>query len=123
MKLQWVTIQVNNMNKSLDFYQKIIGLNLKMRQKISEEAEIAFLGEGETPLELVYSSNEQSTHSKNISIAFEVESVDKSINEFKKIGIEIFEGPIQPMPTIKFFYILDPNGVKIQLVENVKLNI
>jgi len=32
-------------------------------------------------------------------------------------GIPVFAGPFEPSPHIKFFYIKDPNGYKIQLVE------
>lgn len=37
----------------------------------------------------------------------------------KDKGIEIQAGPFQPNPYIKFIYILDPNGLKIQFVENI----
>jgi lactoylglutathione lyase len=37
----------------------------------------------------------------------------------KEKSIEIESGPIQPNPNVKFFYVLDPNGVKIQFVENL----
>jgi lactoylglutathione lyase len=35
----------------------------------------------------------------------------------KEKGIEIYDGPHQPNPNTKFFYVLDPNGLKIQFVE------
>ncbi|NLK05931.1 MAG: VOC family protein, partial [Spirochaetales bacterium] len=31
--------------------------------------------------------------------------------------LEIYAGPFSPNPYVRFFYILDPNGVKIQFVE------
>jgi len=37
----------------------------------------------------------------------------------KEKGIDIKSEISQPNPHIKFFYILDPNGLKIQLVENI----
>lgn len=33
---------------------------------------------------------------------------------------EVHSGPFQPNPSVSFFYILDPNGLKIQFVENIK---
>ena len=35
-------------------------------------------------------------------------------------GIEKIAGPFQPSPMIKFIYVDDPNGVKVQLVENIR---
>jgi len=53
-----------------------------------------------------------------ISLGFEVESVAEKIKYLKKKGLEIQSGRIAPNPQIEFFYVLDPNGVKIQFVEN-----
>jgi len=36
----------------------------------------------------------------------------------KEKGIDIESGPIQPNPQTKFFFVLDPNGYRIQFVEN-----
>ncbi|ODS49840.1 MAG: lactoylglutathione lyase, partial [Halanaerobium sp. 4-GBenrich] len=33
-------------------------------------------------------------------------------------NIVIQSGPISPNPKIEFFFVLDPNGLKIQFVEN-----
>jgi lactoylglutathione lyase len=38
----------------------------------------------------------------------------------KENGIAIHSGPFQPNPGIRFFYVLDPNGLKIQFVENIR---
>ena len=54
MKFCWTTLSVNNMEESLKFYHEIIGLPVDRRFKMGPEAEIAFLGDGETKLELMY---------------------------------------------------------------------
>jgi lactoylglutathione lyase len=38
---------------------------------------------------------------------------------YKDKGIPVESGPVQPNPHVKFFFIKDPNGMKIQLVENI----
>jgi len=35
----------------------------------------------------------------------------------KEKGIENESGPFQPNPNIKYFFILDPNVLKIQIIE------
>lgn len=120
MKLLWCTLTVKNMEESLKFYREITGLTIDRRFKAGPGMEIAFLGDGETKLELVCNEGKQDIKiGQDISLGFEVESVDKMIEQLKEKGIVISGGPFQPNPHIRFFYLLDPNGWKIQLVENI----
>ena len=122
MKFCWTTIRVNNLEKSLKFYQEIIGLSIDRRFKAGPGAEIAFLGDGETKLELISDNTGKEVNiGLDISLGFEVESVDKMLAHLKEKGIEIHSGPFQPNPHIKFFYLLDPNGLKVQLAENINI--
>ena len=40
------------------------------------------------------------------------------MTSMKEKGIPIHSGPFQPNPHARFFFVLDPNGLKIQFVEN-----
>lgn len=118
MKFLWTTLNVSNMDKSLEFYRNVAGLKLERRYSPVDFMDIAFLGEGETKIELICNKEEKSLdHGKSVSIGFGTASVDLKIEELKSQGIEIYEGPFQPAPHIRFFYILDPDGVKVQFVE------
>jgi lactoylglutathione lyase len=121
MKFCWSTIMVKNMNESLKFYQEIVGLNIDRRFQAGPGMEITFLGDGETKVELIHDSKlEEVNLGKDISLGFEINSVDEMITFVKEKGIEIHSGPFQPNPNVKYFYILDPNGLKIQMVESIK---
>lgn len=121
MNFCWVTLSVRDMEESLQFYQDIIGLTIDRRIKPNPDMEIIFLGSGETKVELIYNKNADNiSFGKDISIGFVVDSVDKIIEILEHKNIPIHSGPFQPNPGIKFVYILDPNGVKIQLVENIE---
>lgn len=120
MKLCWVTINVKDIEESLNFYQKIIGLDIKRRFKPDDDREIAFLGNGQTEIELIYNSSDQEVIiGQDISLGFEVESLDKINEVLKKNNIKVHSGPFQPNPSIRFMYVFDPNGLKIQFVENL----
>jgi lactoylglutathione lyase len=58
--------------------------------------------------------------SENISWGFTVYSVENTIETLKKDNIEICGEIFQPNPKIKYFFAKDPNGFKIQFVENVE---
>jgi len=121
MKFSWTTINVSNMEKSLAFYQDILGLKLNRSMKPSPDRELSFLGSEETQVELIWNREIQDIgFSKHISMGFETGSLDETIKELKEKGITDITGPLQPNPFIKFIYITDPDGMKIQILENMK---
>ncbi len=121
MKFCWTTLTVKNMEESLAFYTGVLGLQVDRRYKAGPDMELAFLGDGETKLELICNEKiSEVTIGKDISVGFEVESADKMMGTLKDKGIGIYSGPFQPNEHIKFFFILDPNGLKVQLIEYIK---
>lgn len=119
MKFCWCTLIVKDLEESIEFYTEIVGLHLNRKIQAGPGVEIAFLGVGETEVELMTSPNKREPDlGKDISIGFEIDSVDKKMSELSGKGIAI-NGPFSPNPHIKFFYIQDPNGLKIQFVENM----
>ena len=120
MKFCWSTLNVKNLEVSLNFYQDIVGLNIVNRFNAGPGKEIAFLGDGEAKIELICTESlSEVSYGEHISLGFEVNSVDETMAIVKEKGIDIHSGPFQPNPHTKFFYVLDPNGLKIQFVENI----
>jgi len=69
---------------------------------------------------MCHTGKQEVAFGKDISIGFEVPSLDKMMVLLKEKGIDIKAGPMQPNPFTKFIFIEDPNGVKIQFVEHKK---
>lgn len=121
MHLCWVTLRVNDMKKSVEFYEKVVGLEIQNTFSIGDKKHFTFLGNGETQVELIHDEeNTDVDMGKSISFGFPVDSVDKKMEFLKEKGVSILSGPVSPSPDIKFFYVLDPNGLKIQFVETIK---
>lgn len=121
MKFCWVTINVKDLEESLKFYKEIVGLKEKRRFKAGPGIEIAFLGDGETQIELKTAAQPSDIDlGTDISLGFEVVSVDEMMIGLKEKGVTIHSGPFSPSPHNKFFYALDPNGLRIQFVENMQ---
>jgi lactoylglutathione lyase len=120
MKFCWTTLMVKDLDESIKFYKEIVGLEVNRRFNAGPEMEIAFLGDGETKVELMCNKAIKAVDlGQDISLGFEVTTLDEIMDLVKEKGIEIHSGPFQPNPHIKFFNILDPNGLKIQFVENM----
>jgi len=121
MKFCWVTINVKDMEESLRFYREVVGLELERAMKPNPGLELAFLGAGGTQVELICDSKGKSQGAgEGISLGFEIDSVERKTALLKAKGVALHSGPFQPNPSIKFFYVLDPDGVLIQFVENLR---
>ena len=118
MAFLWTTITVNNMEESLKFYQEIVGLPLSRRFPAVPGMEIAFLGEDATKVELIFNPDvKEVSMGTGVSLGFAVESADEKIAFLEKKGTKLHSGPFSPNPHVKYFFIMDPNGLKIQFVE------
>lgn len=128
MILVHTSIRTSNMNKSINFYTKLIGLKLQGRREIPKNnAEIAFLqdpnAQGST-LELTYYRTQkkfiQPDYENRIfdHLAFTVQDMQKTIDALRKNKVTITDEPytLSPSgPTIAF--IEDPDGTLIELIE------
>ncbi len=121
MDFSWTTIRVNDMEESLAFYQGIVQLPLQGRSNLEGGMELAFLGAGETKVELIWRKDEKTAHyGQDISMGFFVDDLDATMKFVTEHNIPILGGPFKPNEHIRFFYILDPNGLRIQFVEQAR---
>jgi len=119
MKFCWSTLRVKDMDESIQFYTDIVGLDVENRFKAGP-VEIAFLGRGETKIELIAESENRDINvGQDISWGFEVPSLDQLLALVKEKGIQVDGEPIQPNPHVRFFFVKDPNGMRIQFVEHI----
>lgn len=115
-----VTLTVKDMDASIRFYTEVVGLPVVSRYQAAAGMEIAFLGEGETKVELICDANHQNAIvGSAISIGFEVESVPEKLNCLQHCGVTIVSDIVQPNPNVRFFYAADPDGFRVQFLEHM----
>ncbi|MFA5467607.1 MAG: VOC family protein [Sphaerochaetaceae bacterium] len=113
MQYVWTTISTDDLEGSVHFYNVVVGLPIQRRFP-TEGGEIVFLGEGETQIELIKGPHKAPKVGKGISLGFAVDSLDEALAMVASHGIAVESGPFQPNEHIRFFYVLDPNGVRVQ---------
>lgn len=116
----WSTLKVKELEESIRFYTEVIGLEVVNRFNAGPTGDIVFLGSGETKVELICDgSNRDIVVGEDISWGFEIDSIDRLLTLIDERSIQIVGGPVQPNPHVKFLFIKDPNGLTVQLVENI----
>ena len=122
------SIRTSNMDRSIDFYSRLLGLELLSRREIPQnDAEIAFLQDPEkkgAELELTYYRKQkkfvQPDYEERLfdHIAFDVENMETVISSARKNKVNITDEPFKlgrNGPLIAF--IEDPDGTLIELIE------
>ena len=123
MELLHTSITVKDMDESIAFYTKNLGMRLGSRREIKEnDAEIAFLEMDGTNhrIELTwwrgkkeYAEGDQLDH-----IAFGVTGIEKVVDDLRKSGVEVAKEPYSLAGgTSKIAFVKDPNGIWIELIE------
>jgi len=122
------SIRTSNMERSIDFYTRLMGLTLLSRRKIPQNnAEIAFLQDPEgkgAKLELTFYRKQKKFIQADYEerafdhIAFEVKNLEQMISKLRKEKVTITDEPFRlgsAGPLIAF--IEDPDGTLIELIE------
>jgi lactoylglutathione lyase len=124
MRILHTMLRVGDLQKSIDFYQNVLGMKL-LRQKDYPKGEftLAFLGYGpeeeETVLELTYNwdQSEYDLGDGYGHIAIEVPNVYEAAENVKKAGGKVVReaGPMNAGNTIIAF-VEDPDGYQIEFI-------
>ena len=114
MKMQHITIRTAELEKSIKFYQDIIGLRMQ-RDLRQFGSPIVFLADGDDPCIELIEDAAQAYSGAGISIGFHVEDVEGKRAELEEKGFAPTP-MISPDPNVKFFFIKDPDGVTIQFI-------
>lgn len=122
------SIRTSNIEKSIDFYTRLMGLKLLSRREIPQNnAEIAFLqdpnGKG-AKLELTFYRKQkkfiQADYEERLfdHIAFEVENMEQIISIMRKENVTITDEPFRLGSAGSLIaFIEDPDGTLIELIE------
>ncbi|WDV45533.1 methylmalonyl-CoA epimerase [Clostridiaceae bacterium M8S5] len=129
MKVDHIGIAVKSLEETLDFYTKVLGLELQDTEIVEEQkVKVAFLPIGDTELELLESTQDDGPIAKYIEkkgqgmqhIAFRVDDIEKAIQDMIDKGIRMIdEKPRYGAggAKIAFCHPKSTNGVLVELCQ------
>lgn len=130
MKFDHVGIAVRSIEQTLAFYSRLGRFDIKQTEVEAQKAKIALLTAGETSVELLEPTSEDSTLAKFLRekgeglhhIAFAVDDIEKATEELRGKGLRfIFEKPADGKfgSRVNFIHPKSAGGVLVELTQNI----
>ena len=128
-KIEHIGIAVNNLQDAIETYEKLLGtVCYKQEEVTSEGVKTAFFQVGESKIELLQATNENSPIAKFIEkkgegihhIAFDVTDIQSSMNELSQKGFQLLNAEPKSGADNKLVAFLHPkssNGVLVELCQ------
>jgi lactoylglutathione lyase len=112
--------RVSDMEKSISFYQDILGMEVIEQKTSPRGSKLVFLKFPgmDCELELCSFPNSGSVHVPEdlVHLAFEVDDLEACMEKINVAGVPITEGPLESSNGTKFIFIEDPDKYEIELM-------
>ena len=121
MALDHLALKVTDMERSLAFYQQVLGLELLRRSGPDEAGGCAaVLRVGGQLLDLfsrpdfISADKDKPVGMDHLCLQIEAASIDEVVETLQQTGVEIFWGPVVRQSSTSA-YVYDPDGVHVEL--------
>lgn len=125
-KIEHVGLMVADLQTSIAFYEKVVGLKLKDTLTHSNGVmKLAFLGfdqSGETELELIEGYNSSlPTEGKVHHIAFTVTNIEEELIRIRGLDVKLIDKELVTLPNgSRYFFFHGPDGEWIEFFESTR---
>jgi len=121
IKFLHTRMRVSDMEQTVAFYTKVLGLEVLERKVSPRGSHLAFLKvpNSEELIELTSfpPSGPVKVQEDLVHLAFQVESLEQTIASLHAQGIKITDGPTKTSSGSRFIFIDAPDGYEIELIE------
>ncbi len=129
MKLEHAAVKTNDLNASVNFWTKILGLSVKEKRYIkAHETTLVFLKDNDTgfELELIYDERSckksQNLDSAFAHFAFLTDDINRDFSRMKKNGVVFKREPFYSLDkSMKLAFLTDPNGITIEIIQYLNI--
>jgi lactoylglutathione lyase len=120
-KLLHTRMRVSDMEQTISFYTRVLGLEVLERKVSPRGSHLAFLKvpNSDELIELTSfpPSGPVKVQEDLVHLAFQVESLEETITSLTAMGVKITDGPTQSSSGSRFIFIDAPDGYEIELIE------
>ena len=120
-KLLHTRMRVSNLDETIQFYTRVLGLDVIERKTSPRGSQLAFLQvpNSDELIELTCfpPSGPVTVQEDLVHLAFQVDSLDQTIAALNAKGVRITDGPTQTSSGSRFIFIDAPDGYEIELIE------
>ena len=118
-------MRVNNLEETVDFYQKVFGLKVSRRHESPRGSKLVFIKvpNSEEEIEITFFPDSGSVQVQEdlMHLAFEVESMEEFAKHLTEVGYEFSDGPTQSSSGSTFAFVDAPEGYEIEVIEKPKV--
>ena len=115
MHLAEVCLETNDVVKLADFYRKILGAP----SQGGDEVHQTLIKDG-TQLTVYNNGQRKDNQNRNISLAFEVEDVDKEYKRLLELGVQVIDPPMTRPWGARNLHFCDPDGNYLYFRSRIK---
>lgn len=120
-KLLHTRMRVSDMDQTIAFYTRVLGLEVLERKVSPRGSQLAFLKvpNSEELIELTSfpPSGPVQVQEDLVHLAFQVESLDDTIASLNAKDVKVTDGPTKTSSGSRFIFIDAPDGYEIELIE------
>jgi len=119
MRLHHVAVMTNDMEKSIEFYCKFLGLEIADRF-MAGDTEVVFLTTGNTLLELIAPrelKGKKVEFNENVHIAFEPEDIEKAYEKIKAANVKL-KTELSKAGKFTYCHFEGPNGETLEIIKS-----
>ena len=122
MRFLHAMIRVKNLEKSLEFYGKLLNMKL-VKTKRLDDCELYYLEDEEHVAQIELTLNDTTPEEGYANgnafghFAFSVDSMDKFTEKMNKLGYKYLWEPYTIFSGTKISFVKDPDGNEIELIE------
>ncbi len=117
-------MRVNDLERTLEFYQRVFGFEVTRRHESPRGSKLAFLAvpNSDEEIEITYfpGSGPVKVQEDLMHLAFEVESMKAFQKHLDQIGVPLSDGPTQSSSGSIFAFVDAPEGYEIEVIERPK---
>ncbi len=124
-KLLHTRMRVNDLERTVKFYQDVIGLKIARRSVSPRGAQIVFLAtpNSDEEIEICQLPNSPAVQVQPdlMHLAFEVDSIEAFAADIAKKGYKLSDGPTKTSSGAMIAFVDAPEGYEVELIEHANL--